>query len=391
MLILRSTGVDETLNRHENLDLIRYNPGFLGEVIAHSDWTKNAASVLMKIGGRVTANHDHADAGSFQIYYKDILAGDTGFYDTYGSNHHFNYHQATIAHNSIIIYRNGEYIGQTPRRSEPADFDHWMSDSYKTATVTGFSSAYKDEDETVPIYAYFAGDIAPAYSGNFEKAERRMLAVFDTQNPDIPLYFFVYDSMSAKNASVNVTFLLHTKSKPTISENTVTTSVNGGKLVLQNLMGGNKIEAIGGTDQNYVVNDEQLETRNGEKDGFWGRVEISATGSAETDTLLNVMYVTGSSNTKLTTATKFSTDSVVGSVIGNSAAVFVDSSVRRSTEFKFTAKASGSDMNYYVSGVKAGNWRVTVGSTTLTVTATEEGGMLYFTAPAGEVTLTPAN
>ena len=85
LLILKSTDVDEDRPRHEGLDLICYNGGFMNEIVAHSDWGTSAVSVLMKIGGRSTANHDHGDAGSFQIYYKGILAGDTGFYDTYNS------------------------------------------------------------------------------------------------------------------------------------------------------------------------------------------------------------------------------------------------------------------------------------------------------------------
>ena len=389
MLILRTSGVDESLDRYADLDLIRYNAGFLGEVVAHSDWTENAASVLMKIGGRTTSNHDHADAGSFQIYYKGILAGDTGFYDTYGSAHHRDYHQATIAHNSIVIYRNGKLVQQSPTNSEPSSYETWMSNSYVTATVTGYSEAYKDADKTSPIYSYIAGDITPAYVGNFKRADRRMLAVFDTDNPDVPMYFFVYDGMQAKNTSDDITFLLHTTIKPEINGNVVTTSMGGGKLVLQSLMGGDKITAIGGSDNNYVVNGSQVATQNGERDGYWGRVEITSTASTVSDTLLNVMYVTTNTNKNFYEAKSFKTDKVVGSIIGNTAAVFVDSSERCSEQFSFTATTSEESVNYYVSGVAAGNWTVSVGSTTLTVSATEEGGMLYFTAPSGEITLTP--
>ena len=391
MIILRSTGVDESKDRFEDLELIRYNAGFIGEVIAHSDWTENAASVLMKIGGRSTANHDHADAGSFQIYYKDILAGDTGFYDSYGTTHHRDYHQATVAHNSILIYRNGTSIGQTPLVQEPGTLDGWMHEQYHVATVTGQSSAYKDAEETQPIYAYIAGDLTPSYAGNFTKADRRMLAVFDTDNPDAPLYFFVYDSMASVNKSDDIAFLLHTKSEPLIDGNTVTTVTGGAKLVLQSLMGGDKFEKLGGDDQNYILNGEQLPTQNGEDDGYWGRVEIKSTSTKDVDTLLNVMYVTDSTNEEFYEAYSFSTDKVVGSVLGNTAAVFYDSDERCTTEFTFTAATHGESINYYVSGIAAGDWTVTVGETTLTVTATEEGGMLYFTAPAAEVTITPAN
>ena len=73
---------------------------------------------------------------------------------------------------------------------------------------------------------------------------------------------------------------------------------------------------------------------------------------------------------------------------GKVAAIFVNASTRRTTNLTFTATGTG-DLTYYVSGVKAGTWTVKVGSTTKTATATSDGGLLVFTAPAGTVTLTP--
>ncbi|MBP5610696.1 MAG: hypothetical protein J6X72_05105, partial [Clostridia bacterium] len=80
-----------------------------------------------------------------------------------------------------------------------------------------------------------------------------------------------------------------------------------------------------------------------------------------------------------------------GAAIGNTVAVFVTSATRRTTAFTFTGTGSG-NLNYSVSGVKAGKWTVLVGTTAVaTVTATEEGGFVTFTAPAGPVTLSPSN
>ena len=390
LLILKSTDVDEDRPHFDGLDLICYNGGFMNEIVAHSDWGASAVSVLMKIGGRSTANHDHGDAGSFQIYYKGILAGDTGFYDTYNSTHFKNYHQATIAHNSIVIYRNGSVVGQKPGSSyaEPTTYEKWMTDTYKTANLSAVSYGYKDAEKTQPTYAYIAGDISPAYQGNVTKADRRMLAVFDTQNPNVPLYFIVYDNVVGTNSSDRATFLLHTKSDPTISGNTVSAFAGTGKLILQNIVGGDKIEKIGGTDKNYVVNGSQVATQNGEDDGYWGRVEISPENSSKNDVMLNVMYVTDTSNKTLTKATKITGDKVAGATIGNTAAVFVEESVKYNQAFSFTTTGA-TNLNYYISGVKAGAWMVTVGSTTLVVNATEEGGLLTFNAPAGTVTVTP--
>ena len=401
-IIFRSTGVSNTGSRHEGLDLICYNGGFMNEIVAHGDWSNNSASVLMKIGGYTVGNHDHGDAGSFQIYYKGILAGDTGFYDSYDSTHHNNYHQATIAHNSIVIYNGTKSYGQKTGLStnDSMTYSDWMNkkeSTYKQGTVTGVAYEYKDTAKTSPKYAYIAGDITSAYSTSSSYAkgvERRMLAVFDTSNSNVPMYFFVYDRVTTGSANYQAAFLLHTAAEPTISGNTVTVNSGGkytnGKLVLQNVLGAGTIEAIGGDGKNYVVNGSQVATEDGEDDCYWGRVEIkTATGTTE-HSMVNVMYVTDKSKNPGLTAQLIQTDKVAGAIIGNSAAIFVENETRYGETLTFTAPNAGtSTINYYVSGVKAGKWQVQIGATKINATVTDESGLLVFRGAVNkEVTLT---
>ena len=418
-LLLRSTGVDNTGDRHEGLDLICYNGGFLNEIVAHDGWGADDVSVLMKIGGRTTANHDHADAGSFQIYYKGVLAGDTGFYDTYNHNsdsHFKTYHQATVAHNSILIYEEktswgrktinsyGQKAGST--YAEPKNLSTWLSSTYKTADLLGVS--YKYDTKGNPKYAYIAGDITPAYhavSTTYARSvQRRMLSVFNTQNTDVPMYFFVYDRVEIGSSNYQVAFLLHTVNEPTIEGNTVTAisggnatngkPKSGGKLVLQSVIGDCTIEKIGGENMNYVVNGSQVATGDGEDDGFWGRVEIKTKKNTGTNqTLLNVMYVTDANKTLTLPATSFSTDKVDGAAIGNTVAVFLKNTTSNTDTITFTAPDTdfGTKVFYYVSGMADGKWTITCGTQTINVTVDEDdGGLLVFNTYAGkEVTITP--
>ena len=62
----------------------------------------------MKVSEYHFGNHNHLDTGAFQIYYKGSLATDTGIYNTYGSDHDFNYYKRTIAHNSMLVYNPNE-------------------------------------------------------------------------------------------------------------------------------------------------------------------------------------------------------------------------------------------------------------------------------------------
>ena len=386
-LILQSgNAVGNKNNRHDDLDLITYNGAWLGQMIAHGTWDLNeSATVKMKIGGRMTGNHDHADAGSFQIYYKGFLAGDSGTYDTYNSNHHIKYHQATIAHNSIVLQTGSTVYGQK-QPGEVGSLTTWANGNYDTGTVTGVQYAYADAGKTTPIYAYLAGDIAEGYvaGAGLTRLDRRMLAVYATDNPEVPLYFFVFDDIASNNASYKKIFLLHTKNEPTIDGNTVTATHENGKLVLQNVFGGDSITKRSGY---YVGSTNYTPAKD---DEYWGRVEISPTTGSKENVLLNVMYVCHKDDSPSVSAQSISTSEVKGAVIGNTAAVFVTSATRRSTEFSFTAPGDGY-LNYYVSGVAAGGWLVEVGGRLVDFdTATSDGGIITFQAPAGStVTLRP--
>ena len=398
-LICSSSGLEAAADRHEDMDLIVYNGGWLGQIIARNNWGTSQALILMKIGVRTTANHEHYDSGQFQIYYRSRLAVDSGVYYDYGNDHHYYYHQATIAHNSLLIYNSslsssdkGYYSGGQKRRSEPGSYSNWQTSTYKMGDVTGYEYAYADRAETTPTYAYIAGNIASAYDSSVAtEVTRRMLAVYDTGYASTPMYFFVFDNVTAKSANFQKTFLLHTATEPTIEGNRVSVVNGNGKLVLQNVIGNNvTISGVGGgAGYNYYVNGSQLSAGD-RNDGFWGRVEIKpATGNA-TDQLLNVMYVCDTDSDRNLVASSISTAVVKGAVLGNTAAVFVTSATRRTTAFSFTATGEGY-LNYYVSGVAVGTWLVTAGGKTVDYdAATSDGGLLVFSAPAGtEITLTP--
>ena len=271
---------------------------------------------------------------------------------------------------------------------------NYLSDSNTlTGEVLGVQYGYADSDKkTTPTYAYIAGDITAAYnSSTVTDAQRRMLAVYDTGNADVPLFFFVFDNVTAKSSSYKKTFLLHIPEAPTITDNKIVkVEKDGARLVLQNVVGtGVTIKGVGGSNNNYNVNGTQIWNDPAQSDGFWGRVEITTNSGSATDQLVNVMYVCDSNkNPSNVTATAITGSTVAkGAAIGNVAAVFITSKTRQSTGFSFTASGSGT-MTYYVSGVAAGKWTITSGGKPVsTVTATQDGGLLVFTAPAGTVNL----
>lgn len=414
-------------NKYEGMELIQYNGSPVGQYVTHEAWNDaSSANVFMKIKELSSANHEHADAGNFMIYYKGMLTADAGVYSNYGSDHTRYYHQATVSHNSLLIdngsqnsgssdkkikYYSGGQIWPSEISAKSGVLNTWLNSAdHQTGKVIGNSHGYYDTAKTKPKYAYIGGNITGAYpSSTVDFVGRRMLVVY-TGDEKVPMAFFVYDTITSDSTTYKKTFLLHTATEPTVSGKTVSVENGNGKLVL-NCLSNATISKVGGrtlgTDgklndsasKNYYINGYGQVPINYD-DGTWGRVEISSSGT-KTTRFLNAMYVTDKGNTTSYTTTAITNVSknilttdgdVEGCVFnGSVAAIFAkknlaNTSSRMSGTISFTT-AGNSSMQYYVDGLADGTWQIKVGGTVVG-TAKSSNGLLNFTAPAGNVVLT---
>ncbi|MBE6533383.1 MAG: hypothetical protein E7678_00205 [Ruminococcaceae bacterium] len=429
-------------DKYAGMPLIQYNGSPVGQYVTHEALgVTDSASVFMKIKERMTSNHEHADAGNFMIYYKGMLTADGGVYKGYGSDHTRFYHQATVGHNSILVVNPNTsaltesesnianiarstkwYSGGQMWPAEADDLAALKTDTYKAGDVIGNRHGYYDEAKTQPKYAYLNGNIVYAYpSDTVDSLGRRMLTVY-TGDEDVPMLFFVYDTIGAKAQSYTKKFLLQIPSSnaPTINTtNKTVTTINGdGKLVLTCMSPDTSIAGIGGrtynTDgsidlvnsKNYLINGSQnYPTGTTYDTGSWGRVEITATNASKSSKMLNAMYVTDATNTNTysmksitnVSSLQSSQGDFEGAVFeGKIAAVFAKKDVtgaRTGTvsymnkgAHSFTTEGNGT-ISYYVDGMEAGNWNVTVNGESVG-TVKSSYGLLTFDAPAGEVVLT---
>ena len=440
-------------DKYEGMPLIQYNGSPVGQYVTHEEFgVTDSASVFMKIKERMTTNHEHADAGNFMIYYKGMLTADGGVYKGYGSEHTRYYHQATVAHNSILVCDTSKYPEDVDTEKDVAkkwysggqiwpDEAHTLSqlktDTYKAGDVIGNRHGYYDEAKTQPKYAYLNGNLVYAYQDTYKSGTdsngnplyspivdslgRRMLVVY-TGDEDVPMLFFVYDTIGAAKQSFEKKFLFQIPSsnEPTINTtNKTVTTINGdGKLVLTCMspdtsivgLGGRTFKSDGSIDlknsKNYLINGAQnYPTGTNFDTGSWGRVEITATNASKSSKILNAMYVTDATNNVAysmkpitnVSSLQSSAGDFEGAVFeGKIAAVFAKKDVtgaRTGTPapmnkgaHSFTTEGNGT-MSYYVDGMEAGNWNVTVnGESVGTVKASY--GLLTFDAPAGDVVLT---
>ncbi len=401
----------EPISRYDGVSVISYNGYPIGQMITRYEWQNEAApAVFMKIGERTTANHEHGDAGTFQIYYKGLYTGESGAYDSYGSTHFTYYHQATVAHNGLLVYNTNLYSAEIKSDGVPVNAKrYWYSGSQRDPGESGnlwewLDNATYDTGKVTDVeyginkdgtadYAYLAGDITAAYaSETVDYVGRRMFTLY-TGNEEFPMYFIVYDRITSDSEEYEKRFLLQMPTEPEIDEaaKTVTIKSGEGKLVLTSLFGAVRFDALGGTDRTYLINGVNCDAIGGSDGSNWGRVEIAASKDEKTTDMLNFMYVTDIGNESTLASTLIENEKIIGTRVENTVVLFAKDLDPSCEGFSFTTEGKGL-VRHFISGVHGGTWHITVdGVSVATVTASDEGHLLDFYAPCGNVTVIPGS
>lgn len=401
----------------KELPLTRYFPDPAGIMVARTGWDtgKSAATVVaeMKIGGVWFGNHQHLDAGHFQLYYKGALAIDAGVYEgkngAYGSAHDFNYHKRTIAHNTVLVFDPNERFlhvdeelandgGQRlPRRAHPpATMRDIESDEYRVAHVLAHSAGPNPAN---PEFSHLSGDIAPAYSQKVEKFTRSFtfLNLRDTLHPAA---LIVLDHVTSARPELRKSWVLHSIESPDVTGNIATITASGGyggKLVNTTLLPSSenlRITPVGGAGREFEVNGVNFpqpvrHAWSSEEPGDW-RIEISPRTPSKEDIFLNVLEVMDDGQGTAAEAKMIQDDQVIGVKIRDRFVYFPDPN--RTSRNDLAIQVEGRKADSYkvlVTGLDAGTWTVTdsQGRVVLRSLVTEHAGTLYFETYPGKFAL----
>ena len=402
----------EPENPFEGRDLVKMT-NFPGSAIfARSAWNdKNAPAVYMTMPEFYSASHSHAEAGSFQIYYKGMLASDSGYYTTHGIGHHAAYTRQTISSNSILVYNPGFIVeggwrdhvysgGQSLRQDITRIIaPYTLESAMKCASMnqlTLLGKAYGVEDG-IYRFSYIAADMTKAYDEEtVDEVTRHMLSAI-TDNDDYPMVFATFDRITAKRSHFKKTALLHSKTEPAVTDDgfviiTNTKDGNSGKLVAQSLVTPMDVRVFG--DRNgaeYTIQDTIFKPRSYNYDDPDYRIEFSPKSPFATDHILTVMYVTDAANdAPPIKAKEIRTDELFGASILGQVLLFGKDKGALSGKFSFNTEGDG-ELQYSVAGVSSGKWTVLAnGKQVITLDVSDEEGILYFSAPAGEISVNKA-
>ena len=435
----------------DGIDTIQYFADPAGQMTIREEWgNPDSIAVLMRLMNKTMANHEGYDHGTFQIYYKGLLAGTSGAYQKYGSAAHYYYQQATISSNGLLVFNPAGadaepkyqadgvtlsntaryYYSGSQRRANvgTSSVEAWLDSAQMVDTI---GAAYGYDSDGRAKYAYLAGDMTSAYEvGTVDYISRKMFTLF-TGDEDFPALFFTFDQITSDDASFTKHWLLHTLKEPEIDQDNLTaTVINGeGKMYLQSLFGADAIMKVGGEGKAWWINgyfkdptdrgswdvktqsfkDENdkgswVEGKNA-VDGFatddnykniWGRIELRTEGDKYSK-FLNVLAVTDTENETPFEIQKFANDesTVYGAQFKNSVIAFLNSdekpAEKQYKEFSFTTEGTGL-YEYYIAGLEAGTWQIIVDGVSVAYSlADTEGALLTFTAPAGDVEVRPGS
>lgn len=443
MLVLNDPGIDTNIS-FETLPYTRYYGSPVGEMVARTGWNSgidaNDVIATMIISEYNPMNHGHYDCGHFMIYYKGILASDSGWYEKHGSAHHRSYMSQTVAHNSLLVgtpynkwgNQNQGIDGPIKTSIDGAEGKNfwWIDDTwaaYQKNQQNHWAEVIGHEfgpDALHPAYSYIAGDLADAYTSDYDDGVNEVLRhmiFLPTGDEKNPAAFVVFDKIDTKTGGEKKAFLLHSEECPEVFGNVTvikrTRDGYSGKLVNQTLLPREaKLEIIGGaefdsagkviveTDRRFwnkgknwpfIQDDPTVRITadtvhrrvnpNNSLEAGWGRVEISPERTGKIDCFLNVMYVgEAGDHAPVQRAELIETEAFAGAKIFDRVVLFHKEKKRTKNTVTFKVPAEDRALKINVAGLEAGLWRIRADGEVIGMqTASENGGMLYFTAPAG--------
>lgn len=414
-LLLYSNTVDPKLPDDLPLAYKTGNPR--SEVLARTSWQDGldspAVVAYMNMHNRRSGDHDHAQVGDFQLYYKGPLTRPAGIYTggNWGGTHWRNYLVRSISANCITVYDENEiftyYDGN--RKAEANDGGQKMAvlksglaeNMADDNLVAVTEASFIGPNENTPAFSYMKGDITKAYSSNKMASYKRAMVFMDTFNEEYPGVMVVFDRVVSTNKDFPKKWLLQAVTEPQITGNqiTIVNTEDGcnGKLVNNTLYPQNvTIDKVGGVGEYISDGQEWAQAYDASMSksyvGGW-RCEVAPTTAATEDIFLNAMYVTDADgNAADLPMISEETDKFMGVTTLDRMVMFSKSGEKVSTAFNITVRDNGyEDVICLITDVATGKWNVSGNGTSLIAEATEKDGCLVFTVKSGEYTITPAD
>lgn len=178
--------------------------------------------VELKGGGYNALNHQHFDAGAFQIYSHGWLTRDLGVYHFYGLPYDMKFNKASASHNVLLIRGpnpnpDGRDDGGQMRPSTfPRTPEQILNDAqFQTGTVL---ETVMEPSAENPKYVRYSVNLTPAYADRVESYVRtfQWQRLMPEEAPGVPVILTVSDRVRLKDAGSRCYWQLNTFRKPEV-------------------------------------------------------------------------------------------------------------------------------------------------------------------------------
>lgn len=277
----------------------------LGSMVARTGWNMGAGVsdvvVEMKGGGYHFGNHQHADAGSFQIYYRGLQAADLGQYRFYGTPYDFNFCKRSISHSMMLAVDPEEQFirnavndgGARFIQSCPTTPDQALSDP--TFANGDVLSADFGPSPQRPFYSTFSVNLTSAYSRKIVDYVRTF-CFLNLDNERTPAALIVLDNMTTARPEFRKYWQVNTLNPPETTDDGVilrnSDADGSGKVVLRMLRPGadeRDLQVMSGEEANSVFGQFFTPPKPDRPEANGHRVMFSPAKERSNDVFLTVM------------------------------------------------------------------------------------------------------
>lgn len=399
---------DPNLNAVYSLDSLPLSIDFgpiLGSMIARTGWTigEKSDDVVAEIkgGGYHFGNHQHADAGSFQLFYRGFQIGDIGLYRFSGIPYDMGFNKRSISHSMMLavdpnekFYRSSVNDGGTRfNQKSPKSVEEVKTDpQFNNGKVVSVSFG---PSQQTPLFSYFSVDLSRAYSDKIQNYVRSFMFL-NLGNKKIPAIIVMTDDMITSNKTFKKYWQINTRNKLEItSDGVILESKRGndvGKTHVQILIPSSEnrlVKVHSGKEVNHVFGVELKAPISHYPEENVKRIMFSPKYENLQDRFLTVFQIIDGNNNPLPVSYE-ETPFCYIIYLPNRIVCMSNSSNLIDKELAVHIPAKGKHQ-VILAGLKAGKWSVRdkQGGFLMNVTVSQRENTIYFEAKPGSYFITP--
>lgn len=267
-----------------------------GHVYARSSWAEDATYFFFKASDRFTS-HQHLDAGHFDIFRREELAGDGGHYEAFGSRHDVNYHLRTIAHSTLLVLDPAErwpgIRAGTVTGNDGGQHHAWPNHNGGVTDVAAWQQtparydiadlvAFNDTGDAV----YVAADLTRAYAASKVSRYTRQIVFLR------PGTFLVFDRVTSTRPEFKKTWLLQSMTPPEAHGDDLVITNGQGRLFVQTVLPATVQRTVATGEALYAYDGQSFPPEHEVGVAPRARIEVSPREPNESDLFLHVLTAT---------------------------------------------------------------------------------------------------